>query len=711
MHQPWYGEPRGGRMILPWTRLHALKDYLDMIAVAERHPTVHMTFNLVPSLLLQLDLYATGRTTDRHRELAGLAPEDLDDHARRQLLEDAFKCHWDRLVEPYPRFRELLYKRGRNLATTGLDAAVARFTIQDWRDLQVYSHLAWCGHELRATEPLVAALLRQGRDFTEEQKQALLAKLDAVVGTILPRYVAAAQAGQIELSTTPFYHPILPLLCHWPVVRAGLPGCRIPPGVEDLPEDAETQLRRGRELFEQLVGFAPTGLWPSEGSVSTRTLELAASCGFEWAATDERILERSLRRMAAPGGGGGRQPEPSDFFRAHRHAGVDVFFRHHRASDRIGFDYATWGAGSAVSDFISLLERSARSAAGLRRPVVPVILDGENCWEYYEDNGFPFLDALYRSLADHPWLEPVTFSEHRARADEPPTLDWLFPGSWIGGDFYIWAGHREDQRAWELLHAARRALVAGQAGLDAETNRRAWEHLYIAEGSDWYWWYGDDHSSADDAAFDQLFRSHLQRIYELLGETPPEALYEPICGLAAPMPLTPPAVPFTPLLDGRESSFFEWRAAGVLHGHGPAGAMSRTDGQPGGLRRVRYGFDDEQLYFAVELDPTPDHADEVLEFDWTAHGRVVRLEIPAPRRPRRESLPLTDGVVGAAEVAVERLLELAVPRAALPAAAGELAELWVGLRRAGEAVDRWPHRGAFAFPVPDENEWLRHWLV
>ncbi len=711
MHQPWYGEPQGGRMILPWTRLHALKDYLDMIAVVERHPTVHVTFNLVPSLLLQLDLYATGQTTDEHRELAGRAPEDLDDRARRRLLEDAFKCYWDRMVEPYPRFRELLAKRGRNLAVAGIDAAAARYSLQDWRDLQVYSHLAWCGHELRAAEPLVGELLRQGRGFTEAQKQELLARLDGVLATILPRYVAAAQAGQIELSTTPLYHPILPLLCHWPDVRAALPGCRIPPGVEDLADDAETQLRRGRELFERLVGFAPKGLWPSEGSVSSRTMELAAACGFEWAATDERILERSLRRLAAPSASGAREPEPSDFFRGHRHAGVELFFRHHRASDRIGFDYATWGAGSAVSDFVHLLERSATSAAGLERPVVPVILDGENCWEFYEDNGFPFLDSLYRTLGEHRWLEPVTFSEHRARAGEPPTLDWLFPGSWIGGDFYIWAGHREDQRAWELLYAARRALVAGQDALADATRRQAWEHLYIAEGSDWYWWYGDDHSSADDAAFDHLFRSHLRRIYQLLGSAAPATLDDPICGLVPPLPLTTPAAPFTPCLDGRESDFFEWRAAGLLHGLGPAGAMSRTDGQPGGVRRVRYGFDAEQLYLAVELEPHQGHDLESLEFEWSAHGRVVRLAVPSPRKLRRETLALTDGVVGAAEVAIERLIELAVPRSALPAAAGESAELWLGLRRDGQPVDRWPQHGTFALPVPDEADWLRHWLV
>ncbi|MCC7495582.1 MAG: hypothetical protein IT204_24745 [Fimbriimonadaceae bacterium] len=708
MHQPWYGDPRSGEMVLPWTRLHALKDYLDMIAVAAEFPGCHLTFNLVPSLLDQVQRYAAGTTTDAARRITAIPADDLSADDCRWLLENGFKCHWPQMIEPVPRYAELLELRGRHLLPAVVDETIQRFTTQDWRDLQVWFQLAWCGHHLRSRDPLVASLVAQGRGYSEADQQALHATLDAAVGEVIPRYVAAAQAGHVELSTTPYYHPILPLLCHYPDVQTAMPGVAMPPGVVDLPDDAARQLQRGRQLCEQLLGFAPAGLWPSEGSVSTRALQLAAAAGFRWAATDEQILSHSLLRQGDPSGRPGRRPEAVDFLQPWQFEGLNLFFRHHRASDKIGFDYASWRPEDAVADLIRLLERTAGQAGALERPVVAVILDGENCWEYYPRNGYDFLRRLYQELEAHPWLEPLTFSEHLARAPQPPALEWVFPGSWINHDFYIWAGHREDQRAWELLHLTRAALVEAADGLPPEVLEQAWEHLSIAEGSDWFCWYGDDHSSADDAAFDALFRDHLTRVWELLGRAAPGALAEPIAGLAASTPLTPPVGPLTPQVDGRETWFYEWRAAGRLEGRGPAGAMSRQ-AEGASIEAVRYGFDSTHLYLAIDLARGLPSGTWSLLLQLTAGPTELELRLPSPtQRALPRHVALSRG--GTALVAVDRFVELAIPLAAVPAVAGHF-ELSVALGQAAELADRWPGRGTYRVALPAADDDLRNWLV
>lgn len=705
MHQPWYGEPDSGRMVLPWTRLHATKDYLDMIEIARRQPNCHLTFNLVPSLLLQLEAYATGQTSDEARDTARLDTAELTEAQRLAWLRYGFHVQWQRQVEPHRRYRELLERRGREPGRLTDADLLRRFGVAELRDLQVWFHLAWCGQVLRAEEP-VAGLLRQGRDYSEDDKQALLDAMDEAVRRVIPAYVAAARDGHVELSTTPLYHPILPLLCHYPDVKVAMPGASIPPGARDLPEDAAAQLEQGLAVCERLLGFRPVGLWPSEGSVSTRALEVAAAAGFRWAASDEQILGLSLHHGRAGA------VTPAAMLRPYRHAGLELFFRDHALSDNIGFQYAGWDPVAAADDLIRGLEQRG-AAAGAERPVVAVILDGENCWEHYPDNGEPFLARLYQRLAEHRYLRPVTFSEHLDHSPPPVALEWLYPGSWIGHDFYIWAGHQEDQRAWEQLFLARATLVEAEAGLDEETRSAAWRHLYIAEGSDWFWWYGDDHSSADDDAFDELFRGHLRRIYELCAAEPPAELFEAASARAAAPPLTPPACRFTPVLDGRETSFFEWRPAGRLAA--TAGAMSRGARKPL-IRRVRYGFDETDAFLAIELDLPRDNGDPeawTLSVEAAAAGRRATIEIPAPQRPGRHEMKVRSGRRRAlvAEAVIEQLIELRAPLRALPAGVGESIALVLTLCESGRTVERWPADGVFHLPLTDDAARRCDWMV
>lgn len=705
MHQPWYGSVDGQRMILPWTRLHGLKDYLDMIAVVEQHPEVHVTFNLVPSLLAQLQQYVDGETTDDALEFSQRDAADLSLDERLWWMSEGFKCHWPRMLQPYPRYRELLSMRGTGGQPERLERAATRASRRDLLDLQVWFNLSWCGHELRTTEPVVQDLLRKGSDYTESEKQSLLAVLDGALGTIIPRYRAAWERGQVELATSPYYHPILPLLCHFPDAKTALPGIKLPDPWDAVPEDAALQLQRGRELCEKLLGHAPVGLWPSEGSVSDRALELAAQAGFRWAATDEEILFHTL---------GGEAPSRAGLFGAYQRCGLDLFFRDHRASDKIGFDYASWPAETAVRDLIAHLEHEVAAADSNSAPLASVILDGENCWEYYPHNGHDFLDQLYTALAKHPLMRTVTFSEYLAEDPHRTPLPTLFAGSWINHDFYIWAGHREDQRAWRLLFRARRALVAAQDSLEPAVRAAAYEHLYIAEGSDWYWWYGDDHSSADDGTFDELFRAHLAEIYRLLDQPVPDELLEAISGLPAASLVTPPVALFTPELDGRLTSFFEWRAAGRFEGPGTAGAMSRS-GATEVLVGVRYGFDQDSLHLALELDlPGGAAAAQAawrVGLEWASDDQTRRLEFDLAGTGQVRLVPLAGSEGFSAKLAYDRLAEVTVPRQALPASAGQTVAMTVEVTRQGELVERWPGRGSYEVPLPDDRDVLGDWLV
>lgn len=717
MHQPWYGDPAGGRLRMPWVRLHALRSYLDMIAVLDDFPQVQVTFNLVPSLLAQLQGYVDGTLTDDLIELSRKPAEDLDEDERVWWLHQGFQIGWTHNVDPHPRYRELLDRRGRRWDAARAAEVARGFNAQDFRDLQVWYALAWTGTWVRRHNPVVGPLLNKARGYTEDDKLSLMASLGTDLATVIPRYGAAAREGRIELTTSPYYHPILPLLAHYPDVRAALPNVRLPAGQVDLPSDAAAQLALGRAEFERLFGHEPAGVWPSEGSVSSSAVQLIQEAGFRWAATDEFILALSLQRRGAVDERAGRNPDGNDLARPHRHRGVDLFFRHHQLSDRIGFDYHAWSARQAVADLLAGVQQAAARAPAVDRPVVSVILDGENCWEHYPRNGWDFLTTLYGELSRHPSLRAQTFSAYLDEQTTPPTLDYLFPGSWIGHSFHIWAGHREDQTAWELVYQTRAVLVAHADSLSEEVRERCWRHLYIAEGSDWYWWYGEDNHSDNDSLFDQLFRDHLAAIWQLLGQPAPAALLEPIKGQRVPAPIQTPVAFFTPQIDGRETHFFEWRAAGMLAPGTTGGAMQRALGPNAAIESVRYGWDEEMLYLAIEADqPALDQPAEVvwaLLLDWSCGPRTASLRIDEPwRRGPRERTVLVDGTeAGAAQVAYHDLLEVGLPRELLPACEGESLAFSLTLTRDEQVVDRWPSQHEVDLVIPRATSWLADWLV
>ena len=593
MHQPFYQDLATGEHILPWVRLHALKDYYGMAALTREFPSLKLTFNLVPSLLVQLEAFASGQARDRHLEI-GLAPADqLTESDRQFCAEHFFHAHRARMIDPFPRYAELLATReaGRRRGN-----AAGGFTTDDLRDLQVWHKLVWVDPLYAERDPRVRALFAKGRDFSEHDKQLLRAVELEILGRVVGEYRAAAERDAIEISTSPFYHPILPLLCDASVYSKTNPSWPPPEQPFVYPQDASEQLRRAVALHQRLFGRAPTGLWPSEGSVSDAMVPLAADAGFVWMATDEEILARSLPRTFA---------RDADLYRAYQ-VGTDgstvaCGFRDHLLSDLVGFTYSSWDPNMAADDFVHRLASTGeryRAQRGGEEATVFVILDGENAWEHYEGQGRPFLRALYARLGQHPGITTVTMAEACAAAVE--RLPTIHPGSWINADFYIWIGHADDRRAWGQLSRARLALEHASGVASAETLAAAREELLIAEGSDWCWWYGDDHHSDHDREFDDLFRRHVRNVYRALGLPIPEDLFVTnITTMPPKVSLQPPTGWTTPEIDGRESSYFEWLGSGEVVPSATAGAMHKVAAVGQRIAGVRFGFGDDALCVQV----------------------------------------------------------------------------------------------------------------
>jgi alpha-amylase/alpha-mannosidase (GH57 family) len=705
MHQPFYQDLVTGEHILPWVRMHALKDYYGMVALLREFPRVKATFNLVPSLLVQLEAFADDRAQDRTLAVS-LTPADRLTPADVAFMRGHFfHAQRHRMIDPYPRYAELLARRDDN------------YSVEDLRDLQVWHKLVWIDPFYLDGDSRVRALIAKGRNYTEDDKAALRAVELEILRRVVPEYRDAVARGQIEVSASPFYHPILPLLCDTDVYLRTHPQARRPRHPFARPEDAAAQLELAAGYHTRVFGRRPGGLWPSEGSVSDAMVPLAAQAGFQWMATDELILARTLgATFSRDGHGHLEQPERLYLPYIVRIGGASIAcaFRDHVLSDLIGFTYAGWSADSAADDFVGRIVEAGRRfrarSSGGEDAFIPIILDGENAWEHFEGGGRPFLRALYGRLERHPELRTVTMSD--GCADAVQELPGIFPGSWIDANFYIWIGHADDQRAWSQVADARDALAEAEASASAasQTNlAAAREEVLIAEGSDWCWWYGDDHSSEHDLAFDELFRLHLRNAYRLMGRPIPDELYEtnistlPITGHAAQ---SQPSMLIAPTIDGQETSYFEWLGAGLYEVPTTAGAMHQADRRPPRIAAIRFGCDRERLFVRIDgPGPIQDLLAEgyqvAVRFNGTG-GSMLTVRTDVGR--------LSVSGPGTAVVAADRVLEASVRLDELGIAAGHPMALVVTVSDAsGAEIERHPAHRPIHLVTPDAAFEARNW--
>jgi alpha-amylase/alpha-mannosidase (GH57 family) len=632
-HQPYYKDLVTGEYRLPWVRLHALKDYYGMVKLLEEFPEVHQTFNLVPSLISQIQDYQSGAAYDPFLTIASRPAQDLIQSERRFALQYLFQANPTHLIGRYPRYAEL-WERFQSAGSTP-EKAEKFFRSQDFTDLQVLSQLAWFD-EFFLEEPDVAALVAKGRGFSLDDQRFVIERQRDLIKRVFPAHTEAAKQGRIEISTSAFYHPILPLLCdtnQGAVSTAGLP---LPHSRFRHPEDAREQLLRGLDLHEKVFGARPTGVWPSEGSVSEEVLAIGADLGVQWMATDEGVLSRTLN-MPFSRDGHGRLSDAAaaKLYTIHRYengeARMSLIFRDHAISDLIGFVYSGMPPQEAADHLMRNIRESAepvlRTGADA---VVPIILDGENAWEYYPQSGREFLRCFYAALQSASDIEAVTVSEAIARHQNVNVLNSLVPGSWINANFNVWIGAPEDNRSWDYLCQARNFYSQASESCSAAQQKTAFEELLIAEGSDWNWWYGPEHHSANDREFDELYRKHLSNVYQILGATPPDYLAQPIMqGVVQPV-FQPQTHYIHPLIDGKTLRYFEWMGAAHYTADRSSGSMH---GKVFLLDSIYAGIDESSVYGRVDFAEKPQGNFEiVVNLESWAEGanrarRALRLNV------------------------------------------------------------------------------------
>jgi alpha-amylase/alpha-mannosidase (GH57 family) len=598
-------------------------------------------------------------------------------------VANGFHAPVERMIRPYPRYLELHGRRTDR----------ATWTPEDFRDLQVWHKLAWMDADWLVQDVRLRTLVAKDRGYSEDDKRVLRAVELELLKATLPMYREIAETGRVELSTSPLYHPILPLLCDSDVHRRSHPQTPLPPRLFLRPDDAAEQLQRARSLHEQWFGAAPQGVWPSEGALSDEVLGLLHRQGFAWTASDQDILARSLEAPLSADA----LYRPYELGTAGRT--VRGLFRDHELSDRIGFVYQSWDPDAAARDFVARLRDAARrferaSERDDEAATVSIILDGENAWEHYAGGGRPFLRALYGQLQAALDIDTVTMSE--AASGTARVLTSIYPGSWINSDFYIWAGHRDDHRAWTQLAAARAAFDRRGAEIPPERRAVAWEELLIAEGSDWFWWYGDDHSSDHDAEFDQLFRRHLQNVYRALDEEVPAELY--LTNMSSPQRgARPPAlrVLTTPTLDG-PGSFGAWAGAVALAAGG--GVMQRSSAL---VERLLVAADRNSLFFRLEGPGLR---------SGTVDGRLgLALLADGGGDPLR--LTVAPGPGDGARWTAADSVHVVVPLTALDRQAGDTVRLTLLVLDAnGRMVEQHPD-GALELEIPSRHLNAVHWRV
>lgn len=716
-HQPYYKDPLTGGYSLPWVRLHAIKAYYDMAALFKDFPEIRACVNLVPSLLKQLRDYEDGSAKDLFLDRTLKPAEALEPKEQQFLLRYFFMANWETMVKAWPRYYDLLQRRGLHWDDESLREAAAQFTTKDYRDLQVLFNLAWFGFKAMEESPVLQAFRKKGKGFTEEDKAEVVRCQYDILRRVIPLYRDLESAGQVELTTSPFYHPILPLVYDTDIARRCMPHAPMPERFQ-APEDARAQIERAVAYHARILGRRPQGFWPSEGSVCPEIIPLLADAGVRWIATDEEILLHSM-------------PIPSRMETLYRPYLVEsggrelaIVFRDKELSNLISFDMGNMEPRAAVDELFKRLHAIQDGVSGQRGPsLATIILDGENPWENYPESGKPFLTELYGRLSRSDHFRTVRITDALESCPPLQRIHHLYSGSWIHHDFDIWIGSHEENRGWDYLNRTRKALLPflNDAAVPAARREAAWEAIYAAEGSDWFWWYGDDFTSTHDDEFDRLFRAHLAGAFRHLGQAVPAYLSRPIIHLHPIKHVTDPVNFIHPTLDGKQTTYFEWQGAGCYDATRP----STRFGAERLLSAICYGFDLTHCY--LRIDPADGCGPEKRKrYELHVHffgGPVeYRWVIPCAfeDKPRFRVERSPDGIryetIGELNsLVIGPILELAVPFEMLGWKPKERHHFIIEVREpsasGGRVIETYPPNGYLTLEVPDRDFEQLMWSV
>jgi alpha-amylase/alpha-mannosidase (GH57 family) len=716
MHQPFYKNPFTGSMELPWVRLHGLKDYLGMVTLLKDFPAVKATYNLVPSLLVQLEGYLAGER-DIFQQLFLKDAATLTVEEVRFLVRHFFSANYKNLIKPFPRYCYLHEKRKRHEHSVSRPGDWSKiFTVDELRDLQVWFSLCHFDEEYKSGDERVKQLIKKDGHFSEADKRVLQQKEMEVLARIIPEYRRFADAGQVEISTTPFYHPILPLLLDPQLGRTANPSLPEYDLHFKWKEDVVYQLESALAYMKKTFGRTPAGIWPSEGSLSREVVEIMDHMGIRWTATDETNLSRSLgipvqrdSDFIVQNPGMLYKPYVLSRSSGEGNGNTRLFFRDTHLSDLIGFHYRKMPYRKAAADLVDRLKRIPAPAG--KDIVVPVILDGENAWEYYPNSGRDFLREFFTRISEDNSLETVTFSEVLDMNIEPGVISDFHAGSWINGNFDIWIGDEEDRRGWKLLNKARSAVQQVKASLSAEQLRQAGEYLAIAQGSDWFWWFGKENYTSDLDIFDSLFRKNLQKVYRVLNREVPGEFYRPVSthsvARTGSIEIVPPTAPIKPEINGRPGSFFEWQNAGRLEADTHGGAMNIANPL---TNILYYGFDGRHLYLRIDTEkPAAEYAAKQYTLDLVIKKKRKQFQLPVIPPVPIDTVHREAGI--SIKTAVDRIIELALPLALLKVKQGDSFYLQLEWKHAGHHFQSIPAYDFFRLTVPTGKDYAKAWQV
>ena len=625
-HQPFYTKNDDGYYTRPWVRVHATKDYLDMVELVADYPDMKATFNLTPVLLRQLEDFSNG-AKDLYWFYTEINADDLTEEDKAFIVSRFFDTN-PKVIARFPRYVELR-NSNQNWST---------WTNQDFRDLQILFNLAWTDPKYLSQEPL-QDLVSRGRDFTEEDKTTLLNKHSELIDRVIPAHAELWKTGQIEITTTPYAHPILPLIFDTNLAAVGDIGAELPTNRFSKPTDAAIQVEKGLDLAEKLLGQRPTGMWPAEGAVSQEVLGMFAKEGIKWIATGEHVLSKSLDIPTFKRNTKGIVTNPEVLYtpwygQLNRQDDVAIFFRDLSISDQVGFTYSGMSPELAVADMMKALEAAREVSATMDKPlVVSIVLDGENAWEHYQNDGIDFLSLMYETLTTTDWLKTTTPTEYIEKyGPQIEKLDKVFPASWFQPNFATWIGETEETYAWDYLQKTRAFYDRSNASGDYtdEQLEEAFDFMLLAEGSDWFWWYGSDQSSGNDDYFGSAYRNLLKNVYTSLGESPPAYLDIPIISPAAQ------------LFDKPSESILNSNQALLVNGSTnsniwtDAGVIETSDI----ISKIQYRFSDEHLYVSIQKSSSSMQESN----PWVNTDLDIYIESPSRTKIRRSSVPSKDSV-------------------------------------------------------------------
>ncbi len=577
MHQPYYRDDLSGEIIMPWVFLHAIKDYYDMPWYLEKFPNIKATFNLVPSLLVQLKAYENVEVNDKFLKTLKKPIASIDNKERTYLYEYLFFSNEHNMIKPFPRYHELFMKKEKG------------FSDNELLDLEILFLLSWCGNYLRENKSKVSKLIKKGRGFTQEDKLDLLGVLSDFIKEIIPYYKKLLEKKQIEISTTPFNHPISPLLFDIQNGKLANSNTKLPKYNGSFKDDALIQIDSAIDYYEKLFGKKVIGFWPAEGSVSYDFLEVLNQKGIKWACSDQEVLYKSGHFSQ------------DDIYKNNllyfKDQKINLFFRDRKLSDLIGFTYSGWESESAVDDLIVRLKEIHDKNEHSKN--VNIILDGENAWEHYTNNAKDFFEILYAKLDSCDWIESRLFDEViKDDCIASNELHDIKPGSWINGNFNIWIGHEEKNSAWEMLFQTKKDFEKLQDLLSDKVIKMIKNEFLIAQSSDWFWWYGDDHHTDLASTFDMLFRQHLINIYTLMKKEVPTNLLRPIVQTSTSHDsfIKTSTNRITAKLDGKITDFYEWLGCGEVELKNELSSMSMHDFT---VSKIYFGCDKNYCYIAL----------------------------------------------------------------------------------------------------------------